>query len=164
MLARRWFRSRIGKLLTSLLLVFLVLEVSLQVLHLALFPSTTPPLLITGTGEFRILCIGESTTDASYTYNYPGQLQTLLKRHYPRLKIRVINRGVSGYTSGQILKKLPIWLKSARPQVVVSMIGINDKFYANTLSARWLLQGDSILLMISSFFIYLRHFSTMIYL
>jgi lysophospholipase L1-like esterase len=146
MLARHWFHSRIGKLLTSLCLVFLVLEACLQLLHLLFFSSTAPSLPTTKTGEFRILCLGESTTDASYTNNYPGQLQQLLNHRYPRLKIRVVNRGVSGYTSGQILKKLPVWLQTVRPQLVISMIGINDKFYANTLSSRWLLRGDSSLL------------------
>jgi len=77
-------------------------------------------------GEFRILCIGESTTALGGENSYPYQLEEMLKKARPDLKVKVINKGLVSKTSADILAALPGYLNRYQPNLVVAMIGIND--------------------------------------
>ncbi len=76
--------------------------------------------------EFRILCIGESTTALGGENSYPSQLEQILNRKQSRITFKVINKGLVSKTSSDILARLPRYLQTYRPQAVVAMIGIND--------------------------------------
>jgi hypothetical protein len=97
----------------------------------------TPALTKLQKGEIRILCIGESTTaapeklagKAKLDHSYPAKLQALLNQRLPGRRVRVFNRGRIGAHSGQIAESLPGWLKKIQPHFVISMVGINDRFY-----------------------------------
>jgi thioredoxin-like negative regulator of GroEL len=82
-------------------------------------------------GGLRVLCLGESTTAGGFLvdYSWPAQLQTLLDSdpHGPRYEI--VNRGVPGFTTGVIADRLPTLLDMEKPQIVVTMMGVND--YSN---------------------------------
>lgn len=80
-----------------------------------------------GAGEFRILCIGESTTALGGEDSYPSQLETLLAQSYPDRKFRVINKGMVSKSSRDIFQYLPDFLENYTPHVVVAMIGVNDR-------------------------------------
>jgi len=76
--------------------------------------------------EYRILCIGESTTALGGENSYPSQLGQILKQRRPDLSFQIINKGLVSKTSADILRQLPGYLETYRPQAVIAMIGIND--------------------------------------
>lgn len=86
-------------------------------------------------GRFCILCLGESTTAprleaTDWDFSWPAQLEKILVRRYPGLRISVVNKGVSGTNSAVLTARLPSYLDRYRPQAVVAMMGINDdKWY-----------------------------------
>ncbi|MGE0268520.1 MAG: tetratricopeptide repeat protein [Candidatus Omnitrophota bacterium] len=79
------------------------------------------------TGAYRILCIGESTTfSGTLEHSYPYQLEKILNQKNLGIKFRVINEGILGVTSGIILSNLKENLSKYAPDMVITMIGIND--------------------------------------
>lgn len=75
-------------------------------------------------GIKRIICVGGSTTESSYkTANntYPELLQRILGEKY-----EVINAGVPGYTTAEILIYLELKLLDFKPDIVVIYTGAND--------------------------------------
>jgi tetratricopeptide (TPR) repeat protein len=73
-------------------------------------------------GAYRILCLGESTTQEQW----PGPLEEELNRRGAGLKFKVIDKGLGGTYSGAILAQLNEYLETYRPHMVVVMMGIND--------------------------------------
>jgi lysophospholipase L1-like esterase len=84
--------------------------------------------LATG-GTVRILCLGESTTGLGGTASYPRQLDRILNQGGGGLGFTVINEGLSGTTTDRILERLDALLDRYQPQVVVTMMGINDGWW-----------------------------------
>ncbi len=80
-----------------------------------------------------ILCVGDSWTygvassDVSKK-SYPAQLQEVLQGELPGESWKVINRGVPGQNSSDMLKKLPDQLSKYRPEWVIILIGMNDSW------------------------------------
>jgi tetratricopeptide (TPR) repeat protein len=82
-------------------------------------------------GEYRILCIGESTTALGGDFSYPQQLQDILNNVHGPYHFVVINKGVPSIDTDVIVQSLPGYLEQYHPQMVVAMMGINDHaFYA----------------------------------
>ena len=104
------------------------LELGLRVASALLRPH---PPVIEGKGpdsEIRIVCIGESTTAAQWPFTpWPHTAENDLRRQHPELSIRVINRGLVGIRTGEILERLPKWLEDDHPQIAITMLGINDE-------------------------------------
>jgi tetratricopeptide (TPR) repeat protein len=74
-------------------------------------------------GDFVILCLGESTT-----FNmYPRQLEIVLNERIDDLKISVIDKGVPGIHTTHILARLEGYLDAYSPDLVIAMIGVNDR-------------------------------------
>jgi tetratricopeptide (TPR) repeat protein/lysophospholipase L1-like esterase len=73
-------------------------------------------------GEYRILCLGESTTDRQW----PGPLENILDERCPGMKISVIDCGVAGTNTGVILSMLDEYIKKYRPDMIIAMMGVND--------------------------------------
>jgi len=78
-------------------------------------------------GEFRIVCIGGSTTfeGVSNDLTYPATLERLLQKRLNTSRIRVINAGISGLTTEGELQKLPFVL-SLQPDMVIHYNAVND--------------------------------------
>ncbi|MBF0620119.1 MAG: hypothetical protein HQL19_08125 [Candidatus Omnitrophica bacterium] len=76
--------------------------------------------------EFRILCVGESTTALGGENSYPFQLQEILQKRHPELQVKTINKGMVSKTSQDILEQFDKNLKEYKPQLVIGMIGINE--------------------------------------
>jgi len=74
-------------------------------------------------GEFRIACIGESTTYGLW----PSQLENLLNEGLPDQKFRVINRGDVGIRTDGVAARIEGWIDEDRPHLVITMLGINDE-------------------------------------
>ncbi|MFC1698407.1 GDSL-type esterase/lipase family protein [Candidatus Omnitrophota bacterium] len=81
--------------------------------------------------NYVILCVGDSFTrgdEGPYEETYPAQLAELLNANNRQQKFSVINQGVCGYNSRQLLKYLPNWLKHYRPDAVVILVGATNRF------------------------------------
>jgi len=77
--------------------------------------------------EYRILCIGESTTAPNIPDNsYPAQLQRLLNSQNNGIKYRVINEGICGASSADLLFRLEDQLAKYKPHLTILMAGTND--------------------------------------
>jgi lysophospholipase L1-like esterase len=84
----------------------------------------------TDTGAYRILALGESTT-ASYfvegnANDWPAQLERILNERSHGRRFVVFNEGVGGTTSAFIVAALRDNLDRYRPDMVVTMMGVND--------------------------------------
>jgi tetratricopeptide (TPR) repeat protein len=79
--------------------------------------------------EYRILCLGESTTALGGEDSYPSQLEEMLNAQSRQIKYTVINKGIISTTSKYILEHIDQNLDRYKPQMVVVMMGINDKAY-----------------------------------
>lgn len=92
-------------------------------------PKTAERPLLKQATEYRILCLGESTTaDLRFLgqESYPAQLQRILNERSHGVGFTVINRGVPATTTDTIVEQLPENLERYHPDIVVTMMGIND--------------------------------------
>ncbi len=77
-------------------------------------------------GAYRIMCLGESTTAAIEDSPWSSQLEKILNEQIGGLKFSVINKGVSATNTSIILSQLEENLKKYKPDMVITMMGIND--------------------------------------
>jgi tetratricopeptide (TPR) repeat protein len=73
-------------------------------------------------GAYRILCLGESTTEGQY----PHLLEQVLNQHHMGTRFSVIDKGKSATDSFFILSRVESYLAEYHPDMVVAMMGIND--------------------------------------
>jgi lysophospholipase L1-like esterase len=91
-------------------------------------PTTTPTVRSVTT----IVCLGDSIT---YGYRleradaYPQQLEALLNKTHPEREWHVVNAGISGNTTRQMLARFATDVVSVSPQYVIILGGINDLWY-----------------------------------
>ena len=81
--------------------------------------------------QFRILCLGASTTGnyiqyEGKEYSYPMELELYLKKRYPKMDIIVHNCGYGGWTSAEILINFLLNLYDTEPDVVLIYHAYND--------------------------------------
>ena len=76
--------------------------------------------------EYRILCLGESATALGGRDSYPRQLEDILNDNRQGIRFSVINKGIPSVTTTYILEVLKKFLDQYHPQIVVTMMGIND--------------------------------------
>ena len=76
-------------------------------------------------GVTRVICIGGSTTEMSYSYDpnntYPGWVQKYLGPKY-----EVINAGCAGWTTVEMLINFELRLLDFKPDIIVLYAGFND--------------------------------------
>jgi len=81
-------------------------------------------------GEFRIVCLGASTTYCTGVHEdaktYPAQLQQILNSDLGYRNVRVINAGVPGYTSWESLINLEFRVLDLNPDLVIFYEAVND--------------------------------------
>lgn len=80
---------------------------------------------------YKILCLGDSFTlgiGAGRGKDYPAQLENMLKESRLKKRFKVINAGVAGQNSSELLYNLDRNLDKYSPEMVVLMIGMNDEF------------------------------------
>lgn len=127
-MAETTLRQKAGLLLFGVFLTLVILEIGLRALGaLSLYLQDRHHRGVTyASNEYRILCLGESTTALGGENSYPSQLEKLLNQKSADTKFKVINKGVISTTSGKILRDLERNLDLYKPQMVVVMMGIND--------------------------------------
>jgi len=87
-------------------------------------------------GRFRIMCLGESTTQNQY----PRYLEEILNARDTGVKFSVIDKGLTCSTTGIILSGINANLDKYKPDMVVTMMGSNDRI---TLYYRDIPEADS---------------------
>ncbi|MBT3194448.1 MAG: hypothetical protein HN341_18025 [Verrucomicrobia bacterium] len=76
--------------------------------------------------DWRILCVGESTTALGGDHSYPACLERQLNRQLSPQRCAVVNGGVPGTSSGPIVRRLEAQLDEFKPDVLAVMMGVND--------------------------------------
>ncbi len=120
----RWF-ILLG---VSLLISLLLLEVALRVgggLFLFLQEQANRHSLQKGS-TYTIVAFGESTTGLGGKDSWPSQLEKILNQSDIGITFSVINKGVPGTTSTNILEKTEAIIQEYKPQMIISMMGVND--------------------------------------
>jgi len=89
----------------------------------------------------RVLVLGESTSAEFFcngkACSWPSQLEELLVSR--GIKAKVYNEAVGGTNTSLLLLRLPGYLEAYRPQIVISMMGVNDTIRISLIrdSALW---------------------------
>lgn len=78
-------------------------------------------------GEYRVLCLGESTTARGGKDSWSTQLQDVLNERKLGGDFKIINAGREGVQSDFIVAKLKENLDAYKPDIVITMIGVNDE-------------------------------------
>lgn len=121
---RRWSFAGLV-FVATLVLVELSLQGAALVLHLAT-RNVLPPI----TSGDVVLCVGDSWTQGMGSsdqtrFSYPAVLEDLLRKQSGR-PWQVVNAGLSGQNSRDVLLRLPSQLADVKPRIVCVLIGRND--------------------------------------
>ena len=118
------------KSLLGFAFAFLLLESALHLTGFALKRLTSRASDATKeAGAFRILCIGDSNTYGAGVERheaYPAQLERALTEAHPIRNFEVLNLGVPGSNSSQVLHRLPTYVSHYRPDLLIVLTGVND--------------------------------------
>jgi acyl-CoA thioesterase I len=80
-------------------------------------------------GPLVIVAIGSSSTRgagaSSAASSYPSRLAVELQQHFPGIDISVLNRGVNGEETAQMLARFESGVLAAKPDLVLWQIGTN---------------------------------------
>ena len=79
--------------------------------------------------KYKILALGESTTAQLGGPAWPEYLEQLLNSKAGYERFRVINAGVSGTNTRDVSKRIEAYKSAYHPNMVISMLGINDVSY-----------------------------------
>jgi Tfp pilus assembly protein PilF len=122
------FKQKITLIIFGLFLCVILLEVGLRLggfILLSLQELRNRASLMQR-GEYRIMCLGESTTFLGGKYSYPRQLEDILNQKNMGIKFSVISESVCDTNTSNILAQLEGNLNKYKPDIVVTMMGIND--------------------------------------
>ncbi|HZO87963.1 MAG TPA: SGNH/GDSL hydrolase family protein [Chthonomonadaceae bacterium] len=107
-------------------LVCLLLLVALCAPCVAQAPEVPPALK----GVHRIVCLGDSITEQG---EMPGGYVWLLRHYlaviYPQRPIEVINAGISGHRSNDMLARFQRDVLDKKPDLVTISVGVNDVWH-----------------------------------
>jgi acyl-CoA thioesterase-1 len=85
---------------------------------------------LAGGGPLTIVALGSSSTEGvgatQPAFNYPNRLSALLRARFPGVPIRVVNRGVSGDMTRQMLARLDRDVLAEKPDLVIWQLGTNS--------------------------------------
>lgn len=108
----------------GIFLFFVLLECGLRIGGYT-FIKKKEAMIRTATAEKKditIVCIGESTTDGQW----PSYLEEYLQQYAPTRSYAVIDKGCAGASSSIILSDLDRMINEYKPDIIISMMGIND--------------------------------------
>lgn len=112
----------------GLLVSFLLLELGLRLgsyIYVSLQEFRNRKA-ISGEGTYRIMCLGDSVTVVGGEHAYPFQLEKILNKRQDKINFSVVNKGVTGATTGIILSQLEKNINKYRPHMIMIMAGLTD--------------------------------------
>jgi acyl-CoA thioesterase-1 len=85
----------------------------------------------------KIVAIGSSSTAgagaSSTAWTYPSRLEVELKRRFPQLSIKVLNRGVGGEEVPQMLARFADEVIAEKPDLVIWQVGTNSVLHGQDI-------------------------------
>lgn len=122
-------RNRILILLLGIFFAIFILEIGLIGLELgySFMQEFNNSVSLSQKKICRILCLGESMTAPGGGGTYTDKLENILNQAGIGIKFKVINKGAIGVNSSYILAHLEENLQKYKPNIVITMMGINDK-------------------------------------
>jgi tetratricopeptide (TPR) repeat protein len=123
-MGRRSFTTYFKRLFVLSLLILIFLEAGFRIEGVILSSMQTYKNFrsVKQKGTYRILCLGESTTQDQY----PRFLEKILNKRDLGVKVSVIDKGLAGTNSLAIQMRLEDDLDKYQPDIVVTMMGLND--------------------------------------
>ncbi|MFC1514900.1 tetratricopeptide repeat protein [Candidatus Omnitrophota bacterium] len=117
----------------GLFVAILLLEISLWITGVVSQERAFPckETFVPANSDYTILCEGASYTrglGAPEGMDYGSQLEDLLNSNDKRKKITVINKGVAGQNTTQLLKKLQRDIDAVKPDLVILLVGGANKW------------------------------------
>jgi Tfp pilus assembly protein PilF len=121
---RVFLKQKIALVLFGLFLFFVLLEAGLRLggVILLSIQEHRNTQSIKQKGVYRIICLGESTTQGQY----PSFLEEVLNQRNMGVRFSVVDKGMIGKNTSNILSKVESYLAEYHPDMVVTMMGIND--------------------------------------
>ena len=118
------FFQKVLLILLGIFLSFFLIETGLRLggFTLLAVQERRNRITIKKGGAYRILCLGESTTQ----WQWPPFLEAALNRSGTGIQFTVIDEGRGGIGTDTILKQAESYLDKHHPDMVVAMMGIND--------------------------------------
>ncbi len=136
------FKTKIKLIIFGLFLCFVLIETGLRLVGFLFFSAQERRNIQSRKqeGTYRIMCLGESTTAGQY----PKFLEQALNQSNIGVRFSVIDKGIVGINTSAILSQVEYYLNDYNPDMVVTMMGINDTgkhipFEINTTSKTMLL-------------------------
>lgn len=125
---RTSFKQKVALVAFGLFLGIILLEIGLRIggFIFLYFQEQANQASLKEKGEFIVLCLGESTTQAGGAKSFPRQLEKILNHRDLGIKFTVINKGISGTCTAHIAAELPENIDRYHPDMVITMMGIND--------------------------------------
>ena len=122
-------KNKITRIIFLIFIILVVLEISLRMG--GFFYNLKYKLPVVRDGNFRIFCVGESTTWGLGARNpvlggYPHQLELLLNQKFPFHQVQCLFENTIGQNTSENLIKLPRYIEKYKPDVIVFMIGANN--------------------------------------
>ena len=119
------FRAKIALVSFGIFLFFVLLEIGLRLGGFLLLSVQEYRNMqsIKQKGAYRILCLGESTTQGQY----PPFLEQALNQRNIGVRFSVVDKGSTGTNTRIILSQVKSYLNEYHPDMVVTMMGINDE-------------------------------------
>ncbi len=123
-MSKTTFFQKIGLVFLGVALTFALLEAGLRLGGFAWtsLQEHRNQAAIQRKGTYRIMCLGESTT----AMQYPPYLEEILNERSVGVKFSVIDKGFVGTKTDTIVALLESNLDQYRPDMVITMMGIND--------------------------------------
>ncbi len=123
--------QKIALIIFGLLLGMILLELGLRIggFILLSIQEHKNKFILKQKGSYRIMCLGESTTAGWGGNSYPRYLQEILNQRDVGIKFAVINKGIIGTNTGAIALDIEYNLDKYSPDMVITMMGINDGRY-----------------------------------
>ena len=118
------FKQRIILVVFGIFLFFVVLEAGLRLggFVISSLQEHQNNLSIRKRGTYRIMCLGESTTHGQYS----SFLENKLNQRNTGIRFSVVEKGLIGNDTSAILAHLESNLDRYNPDMVITMMGIND--------------------------------------
>ena len=124
-------KRKVGLILLGTFVSILILEIMMRLGGIVWLQFQNPvnKKYFDRNNSYRIMCLGESTTAWGGDDSWPNQLEKILNNKGLGLSFKVTNKGKPGIESSVILSELKYNLDRYNPDMVISMMGINDGDY-----------------------------------
>lgn len=124
-------KQKILLILFGIVIAFLLAEGLFRIGGVIVHRTMLQNHVVRNNAKSIILCLGDSSTFGIGArnidkYSYPAQLQKILDKKQPDKRFKVINQGVPGINSSQLLHRFRGNLLKYKPDIVIVQVGEND--------------------------------------